>query len=85
MTKLAHDPLVPQASHATDVDAESAKMQRRSTSVVKWKFEAKGGPRNSGVWRGENRSDTSRYREDFQRGQAPEGPASLMRTSTSSH
>lgn len=43
-------------------------------------FASEGGPRNSGVWRGENRSDTRSYREDFQRGQAPEGPAILMRS-----
>ena len=40
---------------------------------------------NSGVWRGENRSDTRRYREDFQRGQAPTGAGLLIQTCGTPH
>jgi hypothetical protein len=40
---------------------------------------------NFGVWQGENRSDTSRYREDFQRREAPKGTGLLIQTCGTSH
>ena len=40
---------------------------------------------NFGVWEGENRSDTRRYREDFQCGQTPKGAGLLIQTCGTPH
>jgi hypothetical protein len=40
---------------------------------------------NFGVWQGENRSDTRRYREDFQRREAPKGTGLLIQTCGTPH
>jgi hypothetical protein len=45
--------------------------------VVSHLFVTEEGPRDFGVWQGENRSDTGRYREDFRRRQAPKDPGLL--------
>ena len=38
-----------------------------------------------GVWQGENRSDTHRYREDLQRCHAPKGAGLLIQTCGTPH
>jgi hypothetical protein len=46
-------------------------------SVVSHLFVTEEGPRDFGFWQDENRSDTGRYREDFQRRQTAKDPGRL--------